>query len=83
MKKQIIGGVALGVLLITLTAGGALAQQRAQTQEPVQTQTQTQTLEVMGECPASPVQVQAAVQRELGLGGQGRMQRLQQMLFGN
>ena len=82
MKKQIIGGVTVGVLLMALVVGGALAQQEVQSQEPVQTQTQTQTLEVTGECPGSPLQVQATVQRELGRGGQGRMQRLQQMLFG-
>ena len=82
MKKQIVGGMTVGVLLVALAAGGALAQQRAQSQEPVQTRTQTQTSEVTGDCPASPVQIQAAVQRELGRGGQGRMQRLQQKQFG-
>ena len=82
MKKQIIGGVTVGVLLVALAVGGALAQQGAQSQEPVQTQTQTQTVEITGECPGSQVQTRAAVQRELGRGGQGRMHRLQQMLFG-
>ncbi len=83
MKKRVIGGAVVGVLMLALLAGGAWAQQGPHSQEPVQTRTQTRTMETTGECPEEAVAVQATVERQLFQGRQGRMQRMQSQLFGN